>query len=82
MLYKDVRGSPIYEPQSVSTFSGLPHTQPMHVGFRLVHDNADRVISGGCWDSVQRLASVSDTESVLPQTSSNYLGFRITRGTP
>jgi hypothetical protein len=76
-MYKDVRGSPIYDVAAVSTFSGVAKTEAEYVGFRLVYGVYDRVTLGGNWDDVSNYASVAVRRSRGPGLRRDYIGFRL-----
>ena len=49
------------------------------IGFRLVHDDADRVARGGGWNSYPEDARVANRGRSTPSGRYTYLGLRLVR---
>jgi len=60
-----------------TTLWALPTSDHENIGFRLVHDSADRVFRGGCWDRSAQGARVARRGRGVPAGRLNALGFRL-----
>lgn len=75
------RGSDFQVP--VGSFPAVGHLDPDHtgtiLGFRLVHDDADRVSRGGGWNGDPQFARAAFRGNNGPELKGGNLGFRLTR---
>jgi formylglycine-generating enzyme required for sulfatase activity len=67
--------------QEGATLWASPASRHEDIGFRLVHDGADRVDRGGGWDDSARSARVAIRGGGAPAGRVGYLGFRLARDT-
>ena len=67
--------------QEGATLWASPASRHEDIGFRLVHDNDDRVFRGGSWYFSALLARVAVRRRFDPAYRVGYLGFRLARGT-
>jgi formylglycine-generating enzyme required for sulfatase activity len=66
---------------AAATAEGYPGRAVVNIGFRLVHDSADRVYRGGSWRNSAQDARVANRDWDDPADRLNDLGFRLTRET-
>jgi hypothetical protein len=78
-MSKKLRGSYYVDGRRSMTLPTADNDKLVDVGFRLVHDVADRVLLGGGWGSVPRDARVAYRFSRGPAVRFGSLGFRLVR---
>ena len=67
--------------QEGATLWASPASRHEDIGFRLVHDGAERVDRGGCWFRSARKARVAYRSGGDPADRFDNLGFRLARDT-